>query len=167
VLRPAQAVALPMLIERLGNVYDAGLPRIVEFCGRLGDAGLRQPITALADHRSAEVRVQVARALGAFPHPRTVPVLCALATDAAWEVRAQATRSLGRIADATTLPTLVTRLADAVWWVRLRAALALTRLGAPGRDALLAAEIGPHPDARYVARLILGLTPQALAEFAA
>jgi hypothetical protein len=41
------------------------------------------------------------------------------------------------------------------------------RLGPAGRDALLAAEIGPHPDARYVARLILGLSSQALAEFAA
>jgi hypothetical protein len=56
---------------------------------------------------------------------------------------------------------------DAVWWVRLRAALALMRLGPAGRDALLAAEIGPDPDARYVARLILGLSSPALAEFAA
>jgi hypothetical protein len=36
-----------------------------------------------------------------------------------------------------------------------------------GGMALLAAEIGPNPDARYVARLTLGLSSQALAEFAA
>lgn len=167
VLRHAHPIAVPMLIERLSHVYDPTLPRTVEFAGRLGDAGLREPITALADHRSSEVRVQVARALGGFPHPRSVTALCDLATDSAWEVRAQATRSLGRIADPTTLKTLMTRLVDTVWWVRLRAALALTRLGSPGRDALLVAEIGPHADARYVARLILGLSSQALAEFAA
>ncbi|HET9707408.1 MAG TPA: HEAT repeat domain-containing protein, partial [Gemmatimonadales bacterium] len=80
---------------------------------------------------------------------------------------AQAVRALGRIADAATLDDLRTRLADVEWWVRLRAALALTRLGAPGQGALLHAEVGANPDARYVARLILGLSPQALAEFAA
>ncbi len=167
VLRGQHAVTVPLLTERLGLVYDPGLPRIVEFAGRIGDARLRGPITALETHGDAEVRVQVARALGDFPHARTVTTLRALATDAAWEVRAQAVRSLGRIADRATLPDLQSRLADAVWWVRLRAALALTRLGAAGRDALLRAEIGAQPDARHVARLILGLSPQALAEFAA
>ena len=166
-LRQAHSVVVPMLVERLTRVYDPALPRLVEFAGRLADARLREPITGLADHRNTEVRVQVARALGAFPHPRSVPALCALTTDSAWEVRAQAVRSLGRIADHTTLQTLSARLGDTVWWVRLRAALALTRLAAPGRDALLAAETGPHSDARYVARLILGLSSQALAEFAA
>jgi HEAT repeat protein len=96
-----------------------------------------------------------------------VTVLRTLCTDSAWEVRAQAVRSLGRIADAATLADLRSRLADAEWWVRLRAALALTRLGAAGRDALLKAETGAQPDARYVSRLILGLSPQALSEFAA
>lgn len=167
VLRGQHAVTVPLLIERLGLVYDTGLPRIVEFAGRMGDARLRDPITALADHRDPEVRVQVARALGDYPHARTVAALRSLVTDSAWEVRAQAVRSLGRIADAATLPELQARLADVVWWVRLRAALALTRLGPAGRDALLRAEVGAQPDARFVSRLILGLSPQALAEFAA
>lgn len=167
VLRPQNAVTVPLLTERLGLVYDSGLPRIVEFAGRLGDARLREPIAALATHRDPEVRVQVARAMGDYPHAHTVILLRTLITDSAWEVRAQAARSLGRIADAATLGDLQTRLADAVWWVRLRAALALTRLGAAGQNALLSAEIGAQPDARFVSRLILGLSPQALAEFAA
>jgi hypothetical protein len=167
VLRSAHGVVVPLLVERLGQVYDPGLPRIVEFAGRLGDAGLREAVTALAGHSNPEVRVQVARALGDFPHTASVAALRTLTTDSAWEVRAQAVRALGRIADPVTLPDLVARLGDSVWWVRLRAALALTRLGAGGRDALLTAEIGPQPDARFVARLILGLTPQALTEFAA
>lgn len=167
VLRRQHAITVPLLAERLGRVYDPGLPRFVEFAGRLADAALREPITALADHRDPEVRVQVARALGDYPHARSVTVLRTLVTNSAWEVRAQAVRSLGRIADASTLGDLVIRLADAIWWVRLRAALALTRLGTTGRDALLQAEIGAQPEARYVSRLILGLSPQALAEFAA
>ena len=58
-------------------------------------------------------------------------------------------------------------LRDAEWWVRLRAGLALTRMGTTGRNGLLEAEVGADPDARDMARLILGLSPQALAEFAA
>ncbi len=167
VLRTTHGIVVPLLIERLGQVYDPGLPRIVEFAGRFGDAGLREAVTALAGHANQEVRVQVARALGDFPHAASVAALRTLTTDSAWEVRAQAVRALGRIADQVTLPDLVARLGDSVWWVRLRAALALTRLGAGGRDALLTAEVGAQPDARFVARLILGLTPQALTEFAA
>lgn len=166
-LRNAHVTVVPLLVERLTRVYDPALPRYAEFAGRLSDAGLRDAITALAGHRNPEVRVQVARALGAFPHPESVAVLGGLTTDAAWEVRAQATRALGRIGDPATLAVLTARLTDAVWWVRLRAALALMRLGPSGRDALLAAEIGPDPDARYIARLILGLSSQALAEYAA
>jgi hypothetical protein len=166
-LRHAHGTVVPLLLERLTRVYDPALPRYAEFAGRLSAAGLRDALTTLATHRNPEVRVQVARALGAFPHPESVTVLGGLATDAAWEVRAQATRALGRIGDPATLAVLAARLVDAVWWVRLRAALALMRLGPAGRDALLAAEIGPDPDARYVARLILGLSSQALAEFAA
>jgi HEAT repeat protein len=166
VLRATGGAAVPLLLERLRNVYDPGLARFVEFAGRLGDPGAREAVTALAGHADPEVRVQVARALGDFPHAATVAALRTLATDAAWEVRAQAVRALGRIAEPETLRDLVPRLADAVWWVRLRAALAIMRLGDAGRDALLKAEIGAQPDARFVARLILGLTPQALAEFA-
>ena len=58
-------------------------------------------------------------------------------------------------------------LRDTEWWVRLRAGLALTRFGAAGRNVLLEAEVGGHAEARDMARLILGLSPQALAEYAA
>jgi len=51
-------------------------------------------------------------------------------------------------------------------WVRLRAALALMRFAAPGRKALLEAEVGPDPFARATAQMVLGLPAQALAEFA-
>jgi len=107
------------------------------------------------------------RAVGSYPHPESIAPLTQAAEDAAWPVRAQAVRSLGMIADPATLPLVRTALRDPEWWVRLRAGLALMRFGAPGRDTLLEAEVGAYPDARDMARLVLGLTPQALAEYAA
>src|SRR5205807_1721758 len=62
---------------------------------------------------------------------------------------------------------LLTALRDPDWWVRMRTGLALTRFGSAGRNALLAAEVGADPSARDMARLVLGLSAQALAEFAA
>ena len=167
VLRHSPGSLTDALRARLARRDDPALPRIAEFAARLEDPSLRESLTPLADHPSSEVRVQVARALGGFPHPASVRALTRLAHDGAWEVRAQASRALGRIMDPAALPALTAALADPVWWVRLRAALALTRLGGAGRDALLAAEVGGDPEARTVARLILGLSPQALTEFAA
>jgi len=40
------------------------------------------------------------------------------------------------------------------------------RFGATGRNTLLDIEVGADPAARDVAKMILGLPPQALAEFA-
>jgi HEAT repeat protein len=166
-LRRVHAPVAAMLKERLARTDDAALPVFAEFAARLGDPALREALTGLAGHGNAEVRVQVARALGGFPHPNSVVALHALGNDALWEVRAQAIRALGRIADPSSLTILRERLRDSEWWVRLRAALGLTRFGRGGHDALLAAETGANADARYVSRLILGLSPQALAEFAA
>jgi HEAT repeat protein len=164
-LQRARATLVPLLVKRL-RVGGPGLARYAEFAARLGEPGLREPLTALTGHPDAEVRIQAARALGGYPHPESVTCLTALAKDPAWPVRAQAVRSLGRLGEARALPLLRAALADPEWWVRLRAALALTRLAGPGRDALLTAEAGAAPLAREMARLILGLPAQALAEFA-
>lgn len=165
-LRRSRAGVVDLLRKQLRSPQTAGLARYAEFAARLEDPSLREALTALATHAEGDVRVQVARGLGGFPHGDSVTTLRHLVTDAEWEVRAQAARALGRIADPGTLPLLVAALADDEWWVRMRAALALTRLGAAGRDALLKAEVGPLAAARDMARLILGLAPQALAEFA-
>lgn len=162
--RPAVLRHLRQLFRRL---HDPRLPRIIEFAGRLEEPVLREGFTTLATHPEAEVRTQVARALGKFPHPESVAALGYLVHDEAWPVRAQAARSLGMIADLKTLPALREALRDLEWWVRLRAGLALMRFGAPGRDMLLEAEVGAHPEARAMAGLILGLSSQALAEYAA
>ena len=163
----SRPVVIDHLQTRLRRTDDPALPRLAEFAARLSEPALRERLTALADHADAEVRIQSARALGSFPHRESVTALERLVGDGAWEVRAQAVRSLGMITDATTLPLVKAALQDSVWWVRLRAALALMRFAGPGRNALLEAEVGANPFASATARMVLGLPPQALAEFAA
>jgi HEAT repeats len=166
-LQRSRPIVVEHLQKRLRLVDDPALARLAEFAGRLGEPALRERLTALATHRDREVRVQSARALGSFPHRESVAALKQLATDEAWEVRAQAMRSLGMIGDVSTLPLVRAALRDDAWWVRLRAGLALMRLAAGGRNALLDAEVGADANARAVAKLVLGLPAQALAEFAA
>ena len=166
-LRRSRTTVVQLLLTRLRRADDPALARLAEFAARLQEPALRGSLTALAGHADAEVRTQVARSLGAFPHAESLAALSRLARDAQWPVRAQAARSLGMLADPATLPLLHTALRDPDWWVRMRTGLALTRFGSAGRNALLAAEVGADPSARDMARLVLGLSPQALAEFAA
>ena len=163
----SRPVVIDHLQKRLRRTEDPALPRLAEFAARLSEPSLRERLTALADHADPEVRVQSARAMGSFPHKESVAALKRLVTDDAWAVRAQAARSIGMIADMGTMPAVKAALEDSVWWVRLRAALALMRFGTAGRNALLEAETGAQPLASAVARMVLGLPAQALAEFAA
>jgi len=167
VLKRARPAVLRHLQQLFRRLNDPRLPRIIEFAGRLQEPVLREPFTTLATHADPEVRTQVARALGRFPHAESVAALGFLVQDEAWPIRAQATRSLGMIADPATLPLVRDALRDVEWWVRLRAGLALTRFGGAGRNVLLEAEVSAHAEARDMARLVLGLSPQALAEYAA
>jgi hypothetical protein len=167
VLRHARPAVVRHLLQLFRRPDDARLPRLVEFAGRMEEPALREAFTTLSTHPDPEVRSQAARALGKFPHPQSVAALSTLVGDGAWPVRAHAARSLGMIADPVSVTLVRTALRDAEWWVRLRAALALTRFGAAGRKALLDAEIGGHMEARDIARLVLGLSSQALAEYAA
>jgi hypothetical protein len=166
-LRRSRPVVVQLLLKKLRRTDDAALPRLAEFAARLQEPALREPLTALAAHPDAEVRTQVARALGSYPHPESIAVLTRLAGDPLWPVRAQAVRALGTLTDPATLPLVRAALRDPERWVRLRAGLALTRFGSAGQTALLEAEVGANPDARHMADLVLGLSPQALAEFAA
>jgi len=166
-LRRSRPVVVQLLLKMLRRTDDPALPRLVEFAARLNEPALRERLTALTGHSDPEVRVQAARAIGSFPHADSIAALTRLAGDPTWSVRAQALRSLGMIADPATLPLVRDALRDAEWWVRLRAGLGLTRFGAPGRKLLLEAETGGAPGPREMARLVLGLSTQALAEYAA
>ncbi|MGH7607900.1 MAG: HEAT repeat domain-containing protein, partial [Gemmatimonadales bacterium] len=147
VLKRARPAVLRHLVQLCRRLDDPRLPRIIEFAGRLAEPVLREPFTTLATHPEAEVRTQVARALGKFPHRESVAALGYLVQDEAWQVRAQAVRSLGMIADPSALAAVRDALRDPEWWVRLRAGLALMRFGPAGRNILLAADVGPHADA--------------------
>ena len=162
-LRRSRPIVVDHLQKLLRRSEDPALPRLAEFAGRLGEPALRERLTALATHPDREVGLEMTL----HTSGESVAGLKQLATDPAWEVRAQAMRSLGMITDASTLPLLKAGLRDEVWWVRLRAALALMRFAAGGRNALLEAEVGADVNARAVAKLVLGLPAQALAEFAA
>jgi hypothetical protein len=167
VLRRSRPVVVQLLLKMLRRTQDPTLPRIAEFAARLHEPALREPFTDLAEHADPEVRAQVARALGGYPHRESRLVLERLAADAAWPVRAQAVRSLGLLADPESLPIVRGAAADIEWWVRFRAGLALTRFGSAGTALLLQADVGPDPNVRNMAHLVLGLSSQALAEFAA
>src|SRR5207302_1439273 len=134
VLKRARPAVLQHLQKLFRRLDDPRLPRLIEFAGRLEEPVLREAFTTLATHPEAEVRTQVARALGKFPHSESVAALGYLVADESWPVRAQAARSLGMIADPKTLPAVREALRDPEWWVRLRAGLALTRFGAAGRN---------------------------------
>jgi hypothetical protein len=165
-LRRSRPLVVGLLAKRLEQTDGPGVAALLEFAVRLREPSLRERLTSFATHQDPEVRAQAARALGHYPHQASVDALRRLAVDAAWPVRAQAARALGMIADPTTLPQVRQLLRDPEWWVRLRAGLALMRFGSPGRDMLVAEDIGPHAEARAVAGLVLGLSSQALAEFA-
>jgi HEAT repeat protein len=166
-LRRSRPAVVQVLLKMLRRTEDPALPRLVEFAARLKEPALRESLTALAAHPDVEVRVQVARAIGDYPHAESITTLTRLARDPEWAVRALAVRSLGLIADPATLSLVRDALGDPEWWVRLRAGLGLMRFGATGRNVLLEAEVGAHPGARDMAYFILGLSPQALAEYAA
>jgi hypothetical protein len=166
-LRRSRPVVVRLLLRMLSRSDDPALPRLAEFAARLQEPGLRERLTALAQHPDPEVRTQAARALGTYAHADSLAALARLAKDAVWTVRAQAVRALGLLADPGTLPLVRAAASDPEWWVRLRAGLALTRFGSAGQSALLQAEVGAEPNARDMAHLVLGLSPQALAEFAA
>lgn len=165
-LRRGRQVAVPLFDRRLTRMDDPALARIAEYAARLQEPSLRPRFTALAKHPNKEVRAQAARALGTLPHAESQAALLQLLTDEAWVVRAQAARGLGLLAPPAALPELRKALRDPEWWVRLRAALALTRFGGAGRDALVQEERGPNAGARNTTELVLGLSPQALAEYA-
>ena len=166
-LRKSRKAVVQHLLHLLRRLNDPTLPRIMEFAARLEDPALREPFTTHTTHPDPEVRTQVARALGHYPHRESTAALGVLVQDDTWTVRAQAVRSLGMIADPATLALVRDALRDADWWVRLRAGLALIRFGPAGRNALLESEVGAHAEARDMAHLILGLSQQALAEYAA
>src|SRR5207247_7228782 len=88
-LKKARPAVVRHLQHLFGRPDDPRLPRVVEFAARLEHPDLREPFTALATHRDPEVRTQVARALGKYPHAESIAALRLLRPAGIWPVRAQ------------------------------------------------------------------------------
>jgi HEAT repeat protein len=124
-------------------------------------------VLPLSTHRSAGVRIAVARALKHYFHADAVAALDTLLEDDDWRVRAQAARALGALHATASIEPLGRALNDDAWWVRFRAGLSLAQLGEPGRRVLRTArEEGRDQFAREMATMIAGLPDGGVLELA-
>ena len=81
------------------------------------------------------------------------------------QVRTQAASSLGVIRAVNARGVLHAALRDGNWWVRLRAGIALRQLGPSGIAVLRDLQDGTDRFAREMARYVLGLTDEAVADY--
>lgn len=156
----------PTLSERLHDPRSENeIPALVRMAGEVGGPELLDTILPYTHHADLDVRAATARALGAYPHPRSREALVALLGDAEWQVRTRAATALGAIRALEARSALAAVLNDPNWWVRLRAAVALRQLGPAGVGLLRTAQHGGDRFAAEMARYTLGLTEAAVADY--
>ena len=159
-------ILVPVLAERIENAETIEeLRALITLGGELAAVELYDRLLSYVDHEGLEIRVAVARALGSYPHPRSEATLIAFLRDEVWQVRTQAASSLGLIRAAGARDALREVLNDSNWWVRLRAAVALRQLGLEGTHVLTDAQKGADRFAEEMARYVLGLSEQAVADY--
>ena len=157
---------VPVLAARLDRAESTeDLRGLVTLAGELSAVEFFERLLAYAPHESLEIRVAVARALSGYPHPRTEAALGALLQDGEWQVRTQAASSLGVIRAVNAQGVLHAALRDGNWWVRLRAGIALRQLGPSGTAVLRDLLDGTDRFAGEMARYVLGLTDEAVADY--
>ncbi len=157
---------VPLLLERLERSDTAeDLRALITLAGELASVEFFARLLEFVGHDSLEIRVAVARALGGYPHPRTEAALVGLLRDPEWQVRTQAATSLGVIRALNARDALEAALRDGNWWVRLRAGVALRRLGPTGTRTLTDVQAGADRFAREMARYVLGLNDEAVADY--
>jgi len=157
---------VPVLAARLAAAGSTDeLRALVTLAGELSAVEFFDRLVAYAGHESLEIRVAVARALSSYPHPRTEAALTVLLQDGEWQVRTQAASSLGVIRAVNARSALDAALRDGDWWVRLRAGIALRQLGPSGTEVLHDVQAGADRFAREMARYVLGLTNEAVADY--
>ena len=157
---------VPVLADRLDRA-DATEDRraLITLAGELAAVELFERLLGYVGHDALEIRVAVARALSGYPHPRTEAALTGLLHDHEWQVRTQAASSLGVIRARNAQGALQSALRDSNWWVRLRAGIALRQLGPAGSRVLTDVEAGVDRFAQEMARYVLGLTDEAVADY--
>ncbi len=159
-------ILVPVLAERIERAESTDeLRALITLGGELAAVELFDRLLSFVDHEGLEIRVAVARALGSYPHPRSEATLIAFLSDDVWQVRTQAASSLGLIRADGARDALRKVLSDSNWWVRLRAAVALRQLGLEGTHVLTDAQNGADRFAQEMARYVLGLSEQAVADY--
>ncbi len=168
VLGTARDALAPILLQRLAAPSGRWeLRAMLSLAGQLAAPELLDPLLGYAASTNADDRVQVARALGRYPHPRARDALVVLLGDPVWEVRTQAASSLGTIRALDARDGLAKAMSDENWWVRLRAAIALRQLGETGLQVLRQARGEADRFAGEMAGYILGLSDEAVANYTA
>ena len=157
---------VPVLAERLDrSLTTEDLRALITLAGELSAVEFFERLLGFVEHDSLEIRVAVARALSGYPHPRTEAALTDLLHDHEWQVRTQAASSLGVIRALNARDSLHAALRDGNWWVRLRAGVALRQLGPAGSRVLTDVEAGADRFAQEMARYVLGLNDEAVADY--
>jgi len=157
---------VPTLSERLrAPQSEKEIPALVRMAGEVGGPELLDSILPYAHHADLDVRAATARALGAYPHPRSREALVELLEDGDWQVRTRAATALGAIRALEARDALAAVLNDSNWWVRLRAAVALRQLGPAGVALLRTTQSSGDRFAAEMARYTLGLTEAAVADY--
>ncbi len=168
ILGTAREALAPILLQRLAAPSGRWeLRAMLTLAGQLAAPELLDPLLGYATSTNADDRMQVARALGRYPHQRARDVLIVLLSDPVWEVRTQAASSLGTIHALDARDGLRAAMSDENWWVRLRAAIALRQLGETGLQVLRQARGEADRFASEMAGYILGLSDEAVANYAA
>jgi len=161
-----RADLVPVLAERLERSDTTeDLRALVTLAGELSAVELFERLLEYVGHDSLEIRVAAARALSGYPHPRTEAALTAFLHDREWQVRTQAASSLGVIRAVNARDALHAALRDGNWWVRLRAGIALRQLGPAGSRVLTEVQAGADRFAQEMARYVLGLSDEAVADY--
>jgi HEAT repeat protein len=157
---------VPTLSDRLRTPRsEKEIPALVRMAGDVGGPELLDTILPYTHHVDLDVRAATARALGAYPHPRSRDALVELLKDGEWQVRTRAATALGSIRALEARSALAAVLNDSNWWVRLRAAVALRQLGPAGVELLKTTQSSGDRFAAEMARYTLGLTDAAVADY--
>ena len=128
--------ALPHLIRKLSDPFDAVRALAAEILGEIPNPQARHALIKSIEDPSPEVRARAAYALGRIGQPLAVKSLIAALSDPFWYVRLQAARALGQLASPRAIYDLWLRLTDSHAQVRSAAAESLALIGPPALQAL-------------------------------
>lgn len=141
---------------RSAGLSEPQLTVAVRTAGMLKMARAVPELLPLLGHDSAEVRLNVVRALASINDRTAAEPISKLAGDPSWEVRNAVMQALGRLAASDRIHHLLEGLSDPNWWVRFSSAEGLHALGEVGiRELRTAAESHPEAFARDISLQVM------------